>query len=155
IFGQTGSMANWRTCSTCRTELPKALLEQLRLRWRKRRLTAERKPNANLDAYDLYLRGLTALYQSDRLANEGGLRLFKDAIDLDLDFALAYARAASCYVALKELGCFSGQPEEIAEVSRIARRAIELGGDDAVVNAAAGWALGACCSGSRFSRKPN
>jgi adenylate cyclase len=103
---------------------------------------AKRKPNASLDAYDLYLRGLTPLYQSDRQANEGALRLFKDAIDLVPDFASAYARAASCYVALKELGCFSGQPQEIAEVSRIARRAIELGGDDAAVIAAAGWALG-------------
>jgi adenylate cyclase len=103
---------------------------------------AKRKPTDSLDAYDLYLRGLTALYQGNRQAFERALRLFNDSIDVDPEFALAYARAAYCYAELKGNGWFTDRPDEVAEVSRIARRAIDLGGDDAAVTCAAGWALG-------------
>ena len=104
---------------------------------------SRRKPTDSLDAYTLYLRGLTRLSgHRDRQAIEEALRLFKHAIELDPEFASAYGRAAYCYAELKGNGWFSDQPDEIAEVSRIARRAIELGRDDAAVTAPGGWAIG-------------
>jgi tetratricopeptide (TPR) repeat protein len=103
---------------------------------------AKRKPTESLDAYALYLRGLARQYQfGSRQANDEALRLFKSAIELDPDFASAYARAASCYVWAKTNGWISVTANDIAEVTRLAQRAVEVGKDDAIALAAAGWAL--------------
>jgi TolB-like protein/class 3 adenylate cyclase len=103
---------------------------------------AKRKPTGSLDAYTLYLRGLARLYRlADRLANDEALRLFYSAIELDPDFASAYGRAITCYADAKAQGWIAGTPDEIVEVSRLARRAVELGKDDANAIAAAGWAF--------------
>ena len=103
---------------------------------------AKRKPTESLDAYALYLRGLARFYQfASRQANDEALRLFNSAIELDPDFASAYGRAASCYVYAKSNGWISDTANEIAEVTRLAQRAVELGKDDAIALAASGWAL--------------
>ncbi|WP_334380955.1 MULTISPECIES: adenylate/guanylate cyclase domain-containing protein [unclassified Bradyrhizobium] len=103
---------------------------------------AKRKPTESLDAYAIYLRGLAKLYQfRSRQANDEALRLFNSAIELDPDFASAYGRAAFCYLWAKTNGWFSDTANEIAEVTRLARRAVELGKDDAIALAASGWAL--------------
>ena len=103
---------------------------------------AKRKPTESLDAYALYLRGLAKIYQfGNRQANEEALRLFNSAIELDPDFASAYGRAAFCYVYAKANGWISVTANEIAEVTRLAQRAVELGKDDAIALAASGWAL--------------
>ena len=69
------------------------------------------------------------------------MRLFNSAIELDPDFASAYGRAAHCYTFAKGNGWISDTPNEIAEVTRLAQRAVELGKDDAIALAASGWAL--------------
>jgi TolB-like protein/class 3 adenylate cyclase len=103
---------------------------------------AKRKPTERLDAYALYLRGSARLYQfAGRQANDEALRLFKSAIELDPDFASAYGRAASLYAFAKGYGWISCTANEIAEVARLAQRAVELGKDDAIALAASGWAL--------------
>ncbi|MGC0389366.1 winged helix-turn-helix domain-containing tetratricopeptide repeat protein [Bradyrhizobium sp. USDA 241] len=103
---------------------------------------AKRKPTESLDAYALYLRGLARLYQfGNRQANDEALRLFNSAIELDPDFASAYGRATYCYVHAKASGWISVTPSEIAEVKRLAQRAVELGKDDAMALAASGYAL--------------
>src|SRR5262249_8394936 len=58
---------------------------------------AKRNPTDNLDAYDLYLRGLAVVDRVVKEANDAALQLFAKAIQCDPDFALAYARAAQCY----------------------------------------------------------
>jgi tetratricopeptide (TPR) repeat protein len=103
---------------------------------------AKRKPTESLDAYALYLRGLPRFYQvASRQANEEALRLFKSAIELDPDFASAYGRAAHCYAIARANGWISVTPNEIAEVTRLAQRAVELGKDDPIALATSGWAL--------------
>jgi TolB-like protein/class 3 adenylate cyclase len=103
---------------------------------------ARRKPTESLDAYALYLRGLAAFYQfGNRQANDEALRLFNSAIALDPDFASAYGRAAACYVLAKTNGWMSGTANQIAEVTRLAQRAVELGKDDATALATGGHAL--------------
>ena len=103
---------------------------------------AKRKPTESLDAYALYLRGLAKFYQlASRQANGEALRLFNRAIELDPDFAAAYARAANCHVFAKTNGWISNTASEIAEVTRLAQRAVELDKDDAIALAASGWAL--------------
>jgi TolB-like protein len=102
---------------------------------------AKRKPTESLDAYALYLRALARLYQYARQANDEALRLFNSAIELDPDFASAYGRAASCYIWAKGEGWIVVTANEIAEVTRLAQRAVVLGKDDAFALAAGGFAL--------------
>jgi TolB-like protein len=103
---------------------------------------AKRKPTESLDAYALYLRGLAKFYQfANRQANGEALRLFNSALELDPDFASAYGRAANCYVWAKTNGWISVTASDIAEVTRLAQRAVEVGKDDAIALAAAGAAL--------------
>jgi TolB-like protein len=103
---------------------------------------AKRKATESLDAYDRYLRGLARLYQfASRQALDEALRLFNNAIDLDPEFASAYGRAAFCYAHAKTNGWTSNTANEIAEVMRLAQRAVELGKDDAIALAASGWAF--------------
>jgi hypothetical protein len=65
---------------------------------------AKRKPTDSLDAYSLFLRGQAKFYQlADRQANKEALQFFKSAIELDPDFASAYARASSCYAGAREI----------------------------------------------------
>ena len=58
---------------------------------------AKRKPTESLDAYDYYLRGMANVHQGTREAIDEALPLFLKAIQLDPDFASAYAMAAWCY----------------------------------------------------------
>src|SRR5229473_5064337 len=103
---------------------------------------AKRKPTESLDAYAVYLRGVAKFYQyGSRQANGEAQRLFNSAIELDPEFASAYGRAASCYAYAKGNGWISVTSNEIAEVTRLAQRAVELGKDDAIALAASGWAL--------------
>jgi TolB-like protein len=102
---------------------------------------ARRKPTANLSAYDYYLRGMANLHQGSREAIDQGLALFDQAIRLDPDFASAYAMAAWCHFWRKVNGWMTDRPREIAEGARLARRAVELGRDDAVALTRSGHAL--------------
>jgi TolB-like protein len=103
---------------------------------------AERKPTENLDAYDLLLRGQALGYQWNKSANERALQLFYEAIDLDPNFSTAHGMAAWCYGQRKTCAWVTDRAREIAETARLARRAAELGKDDAVALSLGGWALG-------------
>ena len=103
---------------------------------------AKRKPTADLDAYDHYLRGLA---MTDRLTNEAiseALQLFSKAIEQDPNFAVAYARAAQCYVHRKTNGWMLDRAREVTEAGRLARRGVYLGRDDAVALCYGGYVLG-------------
>ncbi len=102
---------------------------------------ARRRSTESLDAYTLYLRGLARFYQFAKQANDDALRLFNSAIELDPDFASAYGRATSCYVYAKANSWISVTSNEIAEVTRLAQRAVGLGKDDASALATGGYAL--------------
>lgn len=103
---------------------------------------AKRTATKNLNAYDCYLRGIANLHQGSREAIDQALPLFHKAIELDPDFASAYAMAAWCCFWRKVNGWMADPAQEIAEGVRLARRAVELGRDDAVALTRAGHALG-------------
>jgi TolB-like protein/Tfp pilus assembly protein PilF len=103
---------------------------------------ARHKPTESLDAYDYYLRGMARFYRRTKDANDEALRLFYNAIKLDPEFASAHAMAAWCYTWRKINGWMADREQEIAEGSRLARRAVEVGKDDAVALARGGHALG-------------
>jgi TolB-like protein/class 3 adenylate cyclase len=102
---------------------------------------ARRKPTESLDAYDCFLRGLSSLHQWTRESNNDALRYFYRAIELDSGFAAAYGMAAWCFVWQKINGWIGDRAKEVAEAERLARRAVELGPDDAVALSAGGYTL--------------
>ncbi len=103
---------------------------------------AKRKPTESLDAYDYYLRGMAKLHSGSREAIEAALPLFYKATELDPEFASAYGMAAWCHFWRKVNGWMTDRPREIAEGTRLARLAVELGRDDAVALTRGGHALG-------------
>ena len=102
---------------------------------------AKQKPTDSLDAYDHYLRGMTNLHRGTRESIGEALAQFNRALRLDPNFASAHAMAAWCHFWRKVNGWMTDGPREIAEGARLARRAIELGADDAVALTRGGHAL--------------
>ena len=93
---------------------------------------AKRKPTESLDAYDFFLRGMASYYGRTQEAINEALPLFYKTIELDPNFASAYGMAAWCYAWRKINGWMTDRAQEIAETERLARRAAEVGPDDAV-----------------------
>jgi len=102
---------------------------------------SKRKPTEKLDAYDYYLRGLAVVEGATKDENEEALRLFYKAIEIDANFALAHAMVARCFTLRKANGWMADVAKESAETAKLARRAAELGRDDAAVLSRAGYAL--------------
>jgi TolB-like protein len=103
---------------------------------------AKQKPTESLDAYDYYLRGMANLHRGSRESIDDALAQFHHALQLDPNFASAYAMAAWCHLWRKANGWMTDRPQEIAEGARLARRAVELGRDDAVALTRSGSVLG-------------
>jgi TolB-like protein/tetratricopeptide (TPR) repeat protein len=102
---------------------------------------AKRKPTESLDAYDYFLRGMASVHQWTLDANDEALRVFRKAIELDPDFASAYGMAAWCYTWRSINRWTVDRAQETAEATRLARRAVDLGADDAVALCMGGYAL--------------
>jgi TolB-like protein len=102
---------------------------------------AKRKHTESLDAYDQFLRGLAGFHQWSKEGNDQGLQHFYKAIELDSNYAAAYGMAVRMYVQRNAGGWVRDRSYEVAETERLAMRAAELGHDDAVALATAGWAL--------------
>jgi tetratricopeptide (TPR) repeat protein len=102
---------------------------------------ARRKPTENLSSYDHFLRGMASFHQWNAQASNEALHHFNKAIALDPEFATAYGMAAWCYVWRIVYGWMLNAEQEYADAVRLARRAIELGPDDAVALGCGGWVL--------------
>src|SRR4051812_38893047 len=102
---------------------------------------AKRKPTESLDAYDYYLRGVANSSQWLKEPTEEALRLFYKAIELDPGFAAAYGMAAWCFVMRKGNRWVVDRASDVAEAARLSRQAVDLGADDAVALAGAGYTL--------------
>jgi TolB-like protein len=102
---------------------------------------AKRKPTASLSAYDCYLRGLAHVHRGSRDAIGQALPLLYRSIELDPEYAAAHALAAWCLFWRRVNGWTTDHAEDTAEGARLARRAVELGRDDAIALTRAGHAL--------------
>ena len=102
---------------------------------------AKRKPTESLDAYDYFLRALANVHQGTKEAIGEALRQFYQAIELDPAFSSAYGMAAWCFVARKMNGWMLDVAQEVTETRRLARRATDLGREDAVALCWGGYAL--------------
>jgi TolB-like protein len=90
---------------------------------------SERKPAENLDAVDLYYRAIQSQRRLTRQGNEDALRLARQAISFDPNFAAAYGVALACYTQRNDQGWLTD--EDITEAKEYALRAVEVGADDA------------------------
>jgi TolB-like protein/Flp pilus assembly protein TadD len=81
-------------------ELSTAIAEQIRLRVSPARLdTLSRRHTRNADAYDLYLRGRRFWNQLTPLTTRKAVEYYARAIEIDHDYALAWAGLADAYSA--------------------------------------------------------
>jgi TolB-like protein len=102
---------------------------------------ARRKPAANLDAYDLYLKALPLFYAPGPERHAEAIALLEQSIALDPGFALPHAYAAWIYqrrVSLRGTPLGTRDREDGIEH---ARAALALGGGDPVVRAICSWVL--------------
>lgn len=106
---------------------------------------AKRKPTDSLDAYDCYLRGMAGFYQGTKEGLSEALRFYQKAVEIDPHFASAYGMAAWCNAQRQANGWMLDEQQEIPETARLARRAVELGKDDAVALSGGGFALVYAC----------
>jgi TolB-like protein len=102
---------------------------------------AKRKPTESFDAYDYFLHGNAILPQNTEEAVNQALQLFYRSIERDAEFASAYGMAAYCYHLRKANRWRKDQSREVSEALRLARRAVDIGGDDAVALASGGYTL--------------
>lgn len=107
---------------------------------------AKRKPAANLDAYDLYLRATHLAHAPDESDAAAALDLLYRAISAHPSYSVAYARAAQLLTMRMANGWGKGMEEEGAECVRLARAAIQADRDDADAIYPAGMSLVFCAT---------
>jgi adenylate cyclase len=102
------------------------------------RARAMRKDTANLEAYDYALRGEEYLIHGNRSANIKAREMFKNAIDADSRYALAYAGLGWSYY----LGAINGWTEfpgpALEKALELGQKAMSIGGQVATTRALLG-----------------
>jgi TolB-like protein len=93
---------------------------------------AMRKPTESLDAYDCFLRAMAHYHLFTKDSFIEARRLFRQATDLDPNYAAAYGFGAWCILASQTNGWLAEPEHDIAEGVRLARRAVAIGMDDPV-----------------------
>ena len=92
----------------------------------------------DLEAYDLYLRGLDLFNASGKRADlEGAVRMFQAAVDRDPRFAQALAGLAESHVQMYRV--YDRSQERLVRAKEAAQRAVEFRPDLAETHSALGW----------------
>ena len=102
---------------------------------------AHSKRPESLDAYDLFLRAVPLIYGMDVDGYAVAIELLRKASALDPGFALAPTYAAWTFEKRGALGLPPLGPDDRDVCIGLARKGLELGGDDPLVRAICGWAL--------------
>jgi len=101
---------------------------------------ATAKKAENLNAWELYQRGMWHLYQRTKNALEEARRLFETALSLDPGLSPACAGLVDAYYYEVVLGLADSPTDNRDKALQIARRAVELDPDDAAAHCAMGKA---------------
>jgi non-specific serine/threonine protein kinase len=99
----------------------------------------EKVPTANVEAYDSYLRGRQYFHQFRRKGIEAARNMFKRAIEIDPNYARAWAGLSDCHSFLQ----FYWQPtqENLQQADVASRKALELDPELAEAHASRGHFL--------------
>jgi eukaryotic-like serine/threonine-protein kinase len=84
----------------------------------------ENKPTENSGAYEKYLRGQALYHLNHKEDNEGAIALFREAVEVDPKFALAYAALANAYI--ERVSLFDQDESNLDLAVDFARRAVAL-----------------------------
>ncbi len=95
---------------------------------------ARRKPPGSLDAWEYLQRGLAHFYRTTREEHEEAVRLFREAIALDSDFAAAHAYLGHALIASVIHGRAGDREGTMAAAREAAERAISLDPNEAVAH---------------------
>jgi TolB-like protein len=90
-----------------------------------------RSPPVSPDAYSHVMRGTSFLYEWTPESIDAALGQYRSAIQVDPEFAPAYAMASYCYVQRQSYGLVIDRASEFREGVELAWRAAELGKNDA------------------------
>jgi adenylate cyclase len=105
---------------------------------------AQRKPTESLQAYDLTLRASAEpLEARSRDSVEEAIGLLQRAVAIDPRYAMAHAQLACYRYALVAQGWRAPDKAELEEIVLLARKAVELDGNDPEVLALAAYPIGA------------
>ncbi len=97
----------------------------------------ERRPTENFEAYNAYLKG-RYFWEKRGQGLDKGLRYFRRALEIDPEYALAYAGVSDCYALLAFYGLRS--PKEVLPAARTAAlRALEIDDGLAEAHSSLGW----------------
>jgi len=91
---------------------------------------AQRKPAGNLQAYDLLLRALPKFHSRTRRGLEEADRLLRKAIEIDPEYASAYAQLAWCHWTFVSQGWMDRSNPAVSDLLALARTALALDGED-------------------------
>ncbi|MEO8194665.1 MAG: protein kinase [Gemmatimonadales bacterium] len=99
----------------------------------------EQVQTANVEAYGFYLRGRQYFHQHRRKSHEYARQMFERAIELDPEYALAYAGVADCCSFLYQY--FDASPNNLKRADAASMRALELAPALAEAHASRGLAV--------------
>ncbi len=105
----------------------------------KEKKALEKAPTADVKAYDCYLRGMQFFHQFRRHSLEYAQQMFRRAIEIDPNYARAYAGLADCYSLLYTN--WSASPDILRHADEASRKALELDPELAEAHTARGLAL--------------
>jgi serine/threonine protein kinase/Flp pilus assembly protein TadD len=104
-----------------------------------KRAMEQTAPTADVEAYDYYLRGRQFFHQFRRRGFEFARQMFARAIDIDPDYARAYAGMADCHSFLYLQ--WESTEANLIEADKCSQKALELGPEIAETHVARGFAL--------------
>jgi TolB-like protein len=110
-----------------------------------------RSQSVSPDAYSRVMRGTSILYEWTPNSIDTALEQYRSAMQVDPEFAPAYAMASYCYVQRQSYGLLADRATESGEAVELAWRAAEFGKNDAYALTRAAHAVSAvgqdCSSG--------
>jgi adenylate cyclase len=98
-----------------------------------------RRPHTSAEPYEYYLRGRQSLHRMRQVDLEQSRRMFEGAIELDADYAPAWAGLATVHALLFEW--WGSKDEDMHRADRASQIALELAPDLADAHVARGFAL--------------
>ncbi len=104
-----------------------------------RKKAIEKAPTADFQAYDYYLRGRQFFHQFRRKGYEFAQQMFQRAIEIDPDYARAYAGLADCYSCLHMF--WEASEANLREAEKASQRALALDPELAEAHASRGLAV--------------
>jgi adenylate cyclase len=112
-----------------------AVEPEIRVRERAR---ARRKPPESLDAWELLQRGLSHFYRVNKADRAEAIRLFREAVALEPEFAAAHAHLAYALASSVPLGYADGTAQAVASARATAEQAVFLDPNDPMARLALG-----------------